>query len=268
MYYRRGAGADLLKVRHNLPALASSMSLPVSNLSLAPDVSVEPVSRLWTPLHSSHTRTDTKLAQEGQFSFADTSSIARLSYFSADWAIETLHPRTLSSSAAPAVPVNATSLSAAFEPKLQISPEPNETLAVQMFNRLVELKVITASVAMHLSSEWRTGLFAQLDDLIDPDNWEVGDSLPTSPSFNTFIRMISHSRPKVPPSLGATHDGNILAGWVVKRDRLTIESLPDDTVRWTLTCFFGDEKLAAAGKNPVNRLRSILAPYAPERWFG
>jgi len=138
----------------------------------------------------------------------------------------------------------------------------------KLFDKAVELKLIARNVAMHFNEYWQGGLFRQLDSLLDEDGWSFEDKLPESSSFKCFLRMIIHNSPKVRPGIGASHDGNIIASWTVDRDRLTVECLPNDTVRWVITKYVNGDRISGAGSSPVKLLRTYLSPYEPERWFG
>src|SRR5690242_11729390 len=52
-----------------------------------------------------------------------------------------------------------------------------------LFDNLVSLKVLSASVAMHLTRIQRDDLFKQIDELLSPDNWVDGDHLISEASF-------------------------------------------------------------------------------------
>jgi hypothetical protein len=138
---------------------------------------------------------------------------------------------------------------------------------VALFNQLVELKVVTARIAMHLESAWRAGLFRQLDELLDAESWDFSDELPSQASFLTFLRLVVLLGKPRRPSLGATGDGNIIAAWTRGRERLTIECQPDDQLRWIVVRYFGDDRESAAGTCKVARLLSRLGPFGPEIWF-
>ena len=137
-----------------------------------------------------------------------------------------------------------------------------------LFDSLIALKMITSEVSMHLDRDWRSGLFRQLDDLLNPDEWELGDEMPSVASFRTFLRMIIHNKPSRRPGLGATVDGNIVAAWTMERDRLTVECLPTDRLRWSLVRYVGDERISSANSCPAAMLRDLLSPHEPRRWFG
>lgn len=136
----------------------------------------------------------------------------------------------------------------------------------RIYDRRAALKIKTAEIAMHLDEAWRAGLFKSLDRLLDAEEWDLSDELPSDASYRTFLRMIIFLGKIRRPSLGATSDGNIIAGWMHERDRLVMECLPNDMVRWSLTKF-GDFPESAAGITTVNRLPSVLQPYEPARWL-
>lgn len=135
------------------------------------------------------------------------------------------------------------------------------------FDRLVELKLATSKIAMHLQDAWRSGLFKQLDTLLDPEEWDSSDALPDLDAFRTFLRMTVFLGRTRRPSLGATTDGHILAAWICDKDRLTINCGPGDQVRWVLSRYENGERESAAGRTVVRRLPEVLAPYGPDRWF-
>jgi hypothetical protein len=138
---------------------------------------------------------------------------------------------------------------------------------VELFDHLLTLKVDTSQIAMHLEGAWRAGLFRQLDDLLDEDNWDIADVLPTRAAFLTFLRMIILlGRPRR-PSLGVTDDGNIVASWTRQLNRLTIECQPKDDLRWVLVRYQDAEPETGAGTCKVEKLGSRLAPYDPGIWF-
>jgi hypothetical protein len=140
-------------------------------------------------------------------------------------------------------------------------------LPEKLYDALAAFKIKTSVVAMHLDDAWRSRLFEQLDNLLAVDEWDENDEPPELASFATFLRMLLSLRPSRRPGLGATSDGHLIASWTIDRDRLTIECLPKDTVRWWLSVAVGDDKESAAGATGLNRLKQVLAPYNPDRWF-
>jgi hypothetical protein len=143
----------------------------------------------------------------------------------------------------------------------------HSTVPDPVADRLFDLKVATADVAMHLEQTWRSGLFRQLDDLLSDDSWHADDALPTAASYRTFLRLvILLGRPRR-PSLGCSEAGNLIASWRRGEDRLTIECRADDDLRWVLSRHADGDHESAAGICKLAKLQSRLAPYQPEAWF-
>ncbi|MGH8556487.1 MAG: hypothetical protein ACRESZ_03295 [Methylococcales bacterium] len=140
-------------------------------------------------------------------------------------------------------------------------------LEERLYDACASCKIKMSTVAMHLNPEWRSRFFSQLDSLMDFENWEKDDRPVTEVSFTTLLRMILLIRPERRPGLGSTSEGNILAAWTVEQDRLTIECLPKDEVRWVLSRCFDGKRESAAGKVSLPRLNAVLTPYNPDRWF-
>ncbi|MGH8511516.1 MAG: hypothetical protein ACREU8_09085, partial [Gammaproteobacteria bacterium] len=147
--------------------------------------------------------------------------------------------------------------------------KPPSTKTVPLEERLYDARALcktkTAAVAMHLDAEWRSRFFSQLDSLMDFENWEREDLPITEASFTTLLRMILLVRPARRPGLGSTSGGNIIAAWTVEKDRLTIECLPHDEVRWVLSRNFGGNHESAAGQVALSRSLAVLEPYNPKR---
>jgi hypothetical protein len=152
-------------------------------------------------------------------------------------------------------------------PASLISLTIERPLEERLFDATANVKILTAQVAMHLEREWRDQLFRQLDSLHDPAEWESEDEPIKQASFATFLKAIVQIKPKRRPGLGLSHGGHLIAAWTKGRDRLTIEFMANDRVRWVLTRFRDDESEHFAGQTSVSRLAEGLAPYEPESWF-
>ena len=148
--------------------------------------------------------------------------------------------------------------------------DSNETtLEEELFDIRSEYKVRISEVAMHLNDNWRSGLFTQLDKLLDHEEWDEEDKIPTNSSFQTFLRTLLEIGPVRRPGLGASHRGNLIAAWTTGcGNRLTIECLNNDSLRWVVVVQDDGDRESAAGETTVKRIESVLAPYSPEQWFG
>lgn len=147
--------------------------------------------------------------------------------------------------------------------------ENNETKTIEerLFDATANVKILTSQVAMHLDREWRERLFQQLDSLHDPEEWEAEDKPIQQSSFVTFLKAICRIRPTVRPGLGLSHGGLLVAAWTSGKNRLTIEFMPNDRVRWVVSRYPDGELEQFAGQTSVSRLLDGLSPYSPEEWL-
>jgi hypothetical protein len=141
------------------------------------------------------------------------------------------------------------------------------SLEEQLYDAKAFCKIETSKVSMYFPDEWRNGFFLQLDNLMDIDNWEEDEKTVTKESFSTLLRMLTLIKPIRRPGLGTTSAGNIIAAWTNEKDRLTIECLSKDRVRWVLSHIIDDIRESAAGEVQLPRLQTVLTPYNPNRWF-
>lgn len=147
------------------------------------------------------------------------------------------------------------------------SIQSKKPISVELFDSLASFKIKTSKVAMYLDDKWRLGFFNQLDSLLGEQSWDHEDKPPTLDSFTTLLRMLLLLAPERRPGLGATAEGLLIAAWTVGSDRLTVHCLPQDRVKWVLSCELDGAHESAAGNSTLSNLREILSPYRPERWF-
>lgn len=143
----------------------------------------------------------------------------------------------------------------------------HSTLGERLFDSKARCKLKTAEIAMHLDCDWRKRLFAQIDSLLDEEEWDPADEPVIEGSFATFLRLMLHLNARKRPGLGASN-GHIIAAWTTDRDRLTVECFPNDVIRWVVGVDMESGRETAAGQTVSFRLRDVLQPYGPDRWFG
>lgn len=144
----------------------------------------------------------------------------------------------------------------------------HRSLEEKLFDARATCKITTRQFAMLFDPDWQARFFRQLDLLMDADEWAADDEPVTKDSFITLIRLLIVLRDKRRPSLGIANRGNIVATWFTKGiDRVTIECLPNDRVRWIVTIPLYEEKESAAGETTLDRLLNNLQPYNPQHWF-
>jgi hypothetical protein len=140
-------------------------------------------------------------------------------------------------------------------------------LREQVKAKRASFKQLTSKIAMHLDPGWRATLLSTLDRLLDPDDWDDEFKLPSEQSFSTFLRMIIYLHPTRRPGLGLSPNGYFLAAWTRDRDRIVIECIGNDEVRWVLSRTVDGERESGAGKVLLHRVPDVTAAYDPEPLF-
>jgi hypothetical protein len=140
-------------------------------------------------------------------------------------------------------------------------------LELRLFDALAAAKILASQVAMHLDQNWRNELFHQIDSLHDPAEWETDDQPLRGESFSTFLKAVLSIKPERRPGFGLSVEGNLIAAWTTGHDRLTIEFLPSDRVRWVLSRKAEGDTERFAGETGVGRLFSGLKNFNVEHWF-
>lgn len=140
-------------------------------------------------------------------------------------------------------------------------------VAEQLRLKLISLKQLASTVAMYFDPEWRIKLFARLDVMLDPDGWESDCALPSEQSFSTFLRMMIYLHPTRRPGIGLSPSGHFAAAWSRGDDRLVIECIGNDEVRWVISREIEGERESCAGKVSLHRIPDVTAPYEPEHLF-
>ncbi len=142
-----------------------------------------------------------------------------------------------------------------------------DTIHQMLFAALADMKIHTSQVAMHMDDTWRTKLFAQLDRLHDPEEWDPADSPIGFDSFRTLLRAMFVLNPRRRPGLSLANHGHVVAMWIEGDNRLTIECMPGDAVTVVLVRYLAGKRESAAVMASTERIAEVLQPYAPECWF-
>lgn len=156
---------------------------------------------------------------------------------------------------------------ASLRPYSVAENKETKTIEERLFDATANVKILTSQVAMYLDREWRVRLFQQLDSLHDPEEWEAEDKPIQQASFATFLKAICQITPTVRPGLGLSHGGQLLAAWTCGQNRLTIEFMANNRVRWVISRYPDGELEQFAGQTSVSRLLDSLNPYSPEKWL-
>jgi hypothetical protein len=149
-----------------------------------------------------------------------------------------------------------------------LAVQRDKSIEEKLFDARAVCKIETRKFSMLFDPDWHTRLFRQLDLLMDAAEWDPADVPVTKDSFVTMLRLLMMLRNKRRPGLGIANGGNILATWSINdRDRLTVECLADDRVRWIVTRPLDEGSESAVGETNLDRLLVNLDPYNPEHWF-
>jgi hypothetical protein len=145
--------------------------------------------------------------------------------------------------------------------------DTGSTVAQRLALRLLSFKRMTSSIARYLDRAWHAQLFERLDILFDAEDWDSDFALPLEASFETFLRLIIYLHPTKRPGIGLSSRGYVLASWSKDGDRIVIECLPNDDLRWVLSQTNEGQRESAAGKNRIQRLIELIEGYEPDRFF-
>lgn len=141
------------------------------------------------------------------------------------------------------------------------------SLEETLFDALAAAKILTSKVSMHLDQALRDKLFNQIDRIHEIEDWDKADHPIKSESYRSFLKWLVVTSPLRGPGLGLTSSGNLIAAWMAGADRLILEFLKNDKVKWLVKRQHLDEVEIGSGQTTIERMREVLAPYNPESFF-
>lgn len=145
--------------------------------------------------------------------------------------------------------------------------EPYGTIENQLRFKLTAMKQLLTPVSMYFDQSWRRELIEKLDRFHDVEDWEDDRQFPSERSFATFLRTIIYLHPTKRPGIGLSAQGHFLASWRRESDRIVIEFLPNDELKWVLSQTVDGDRESGAGINQIHRLPDLIAGYKPDRFF-
>lgn len=137
----------------------------------------------------------------------------------------------------------------------------------KLFDARALFKVFLSRVAMHLDRKSLRILHNCIDSVLDEEEWDPDDKIPTENSFRTLIRMLLLLKVAHWPGLGVSNSGTVVASWANGPNRLTIDCLENDWVRFVIAAPSGDRTERTASECHIQRLTTLLAPHSPQKWF-
>ena len=130
-------------------------------------------------------------------------------------------------------------------------------LGSTLFDSRASAKLVAAKLSMHLSPGWRAKIFAQFDDLLDPEEWSEDDQLLNDDAVRTFLRLVIYAGWRLVPSLGISNTGNLIASWRRGSARLVIECAANDRCRLVITDGEGDDRSIVTFTGVVSKAKEF-----------
>jgi hypothetical protein len=152
-----------------------------------------------------------------------------------------------------------------------VRQELKKPLDEVLFDARAMAKISASRVSMYLREGWRNKLFHQLDNLLDPEEWDPEDKPLQAQSFDTFLKAICDVNPSKRPGLGLSYGGNLIAAWrssANTSDRVSLEFMPDGKVKLIGSRFVNDEHVSFSALTPVAALKQTLADMSCVAWLG
>lgn len=139
----------------------------------------------------------------------------------------------------------------------------------QLWDNRAKLKEITAQYAICLiEPKLRNKFFAQIDWLLNSEHWDEDDRLADTEAFKTLVKFILNAKPINAPYLGLSDNGNILASWINNDNKISLECMPNNNVKWFISCVFSGKKERVGGEAPsLERLLAVIRPFQNAGWF-
>ena len=144
-----------------------------------------------------------------------------------------------------------------------------QTLEETLFDAKAMTKVLTSRVSMYLREGWRDKLFYQLDNLMDPVEWNPEDKPLQEQSFDTFLKAICDLQPAKRPGLGLAYTGNLIAVWRVnEHERISLEFTPTGCVTLIGSRCIDEEPVSFSARPSVKALKKTLVSLNCAEWLG
>jgi len=134
------------------------------------------------------------------------------------------------------------------------------SLDVQLFDNAAEIKMAFSQIVMHLTPEWRTVIFKQIDILLDLNSWEEDSAFIQKSTFTTFLRFIIFAKSTRLPSLGVDITGHLLAAWNNDNQRIIVEFFTEDKAAATFVKLgaLSGERETLAWRGHINDLKHFI----------
>ena len=138
---------------------------------------------------------------------------------------------------------------------------------------LVQLKLflLFGSFVGKLPSDTYETIHHRLTSLLNPENWEISDTLPNAISFTKLLQFLSDFEHLREPRIALARNGNFVLSWRAAQDQLvTLEFLPSDVVRWLVFApppAGSTVKQRATGQSSRTTILDHISPYGVLNWL-
>ena len=133
-------------------------------------------------------------------------------------------------------------------------------------DRNFEFKTRFSVFAKFFDPTWRESLFAQLDQIFDPIDWEEEEPVPSLSSWETCLRLLSSTSFAIRPGL-SLHNGSFVLVWRNNGLRCAITCLDGDRCLWSVSEKVGSEAEYATGECSTGSIGRHLLPYNKDEWL-
>ena len=111
-------------------------------------------------------------------------------------------------------------------------------------------QALISANATRIRGEVFARLIDRLNDLLDPDEWELGEPMPSLSSFGAMLRFLVENAELVTPMIGLLRSGHFELSWLAAPDKLTVLEFRDDgAVDWLV--------FAPAGPGQATKERGV-----------
>jgi hypothetical protein len=125
-----------------------------------------------------------------------------------------------------------------------------------------------SDMSRYMPDGFALGISKQFSQMLDEDAWEDVDAVPESQSLDTLIQVLIATSSQRRPGIGTDGLGSISAYWDAENGRLTIDCLPDLSVKVLFSRRQNDGNVARGSfRCKANMVSAGLAAWNPGIWF-
>lgn len=144
-----------------------------------------------------------------------------------------------------------------------ISSDSSAALGALLVNVLGQIAIVDR----YFEPSFKDALIKHVHRLLDPEDWDQGDPVPSANSFQTLLRLLISINPERQPGLGIAPSGNFVAAWHDGEDRIFIETAKNDLMKWVLSRTIDTQKERVSGEAKIHRFFDVTNAWKPEGYI-